>query len=247
MHGDSINHYGTPSGERRRFSRSVSADLEAIFRSKPELLARRNGSGTDSITSVQPKRQRQWGRAPSVLGVIAFALVGSTAAAFFLAGERMLSEASVVAHPSSKQTPAPTLMAAIEQKIVPLTPAPQPAIIPTEEPAPQVVERAPVSRAAPSRRSVAAAERNDPDCVGFTGRELSRCMRPQLLAADRVMRAAYAQATQTGLNYSTLFSYQQRWARVLQQADADPQQTTAALNRMAQELGDEQYRQRAGL
>jgi hypothetical protein len=76
-------------------------------------------------------------------------------------------------------------------------------------------------------------------CDRLERRDLAWCMRPQLLDADRQLRDAYHQASQTGVDRRVLSSYRRQWSKFRRQANSDPRRVTAGFREMAQRLDAE--------
>jgi uncharacterized protein YecT (DUF1311 family) len=64
------------------------------------------------------------------------------------------------------------------------------------------------------------------------------CMRPQILAADRQLRAAYADAGRAGVSSTDLKHLQGRWTALQRQADTDPEKTLQAYGEIQDTLAD---------
>lgn len=79
-------------------------------------------------------------------------------------------------------------------------------------------------------------------CARMGRQARARCMRPQLLRADRALRSAYASATRAGVDRKTLKSYRNRWSRVLEESNADPVYVTASLQEMTRRLNTKRTR-----
>lgn len=68
------------------------------------------------------------------------------------------------------------------------------------------------------------------------GLALARCMRPQILAADRQLRDAYDDAVRAGVERQVLVHYRRQWSIMRQRAISDPRSVAAGYRQMAEEL-----------
>lgn len=73
-------------------------------------------------------------------------------------------------------------------------------------------------------------------CDGMGGLDLARCMRPQILAADRQLRDAYRDAVRQGVDPRVLAAYERQWSTMRHRAISDPRGVTANYRQMAHEL-----------
>jgi hypothetical protein len=103
-----------------------------------------------------------------------------------------------------------------------------PAAIAERGRAAKVASNAPKRQAAPR---LAAAS-----CGRLGGNALARCMRPQVLAADRQLRSAYRHAVRRGVDRHVLVAYRDDWSSLRRRANSDPRRVTAAYRRMAVRL-----------
>jgi len=84
------------------------------------------------------------------------------------------------------------------------------------------------------RRAKVANDRGP--CGAMRRLWLARCMRPQVLAADRELREAYENAVRAGVDRDMLVAYRNRWNRVRGDAVYDPTYVTATFQQMAHRL-----------
>ena len=105
-----------------------------------------------------------------------------------------------------------------------------------------VVAAANPGRAIGAQRRIArrrpAANSEEP-CGDRGGLARARCMRPEILAADRRLRDAYGDAVRAGVDRRVLVSLRNRWARVSDKAVSDPDYVADNFQRMAQRLDAE--------
>ncbi|MCJ8156978.1 hypothetical protein [Sphingomonas sp. LaA6.9] len=83
-------------------------------------------------------------------------------------------------------------------------------------------------------------------CKRMGGMELARCMRPQILAADRQLRNAYNDAVRSGVDRRTLVAYHRQWSKLRRRANSDPRSVTAGYRQMAEQLDATRTGGRAG-
>jgi uncharacterized protein YecT (DUF1311 family) len=217
---------------RGELSRSVADELGEIFQPAPETAAE---PAPARAQAVQPNARAGAGRAARFGGVAAAALAAVALGAVFL------------------DTAPPRVVAAKDAPTVPLvvTEAPQPpprADLPTPVFTPaetaeiatrpvtiKAAAKAPPARSKPKvvkARSAPAAGR----CDRLSGDARARCAYPEVMAADRRLRRAYAQATRAGVERARLVSYRNRWASLRHRADDQPTRVIAAYGDMAQDL-----------
>ncbi|MBV1688505.1 hypothetical protein KRR38_12670 [Novosphingobium sp. G106] len=70
----------------------------------------------------------------------------------------------------------------------------------------------------------------------MNGLDLARCMRPQILDADRELRDAYDDAVRVGVERHVLIAYQRQWSTMRHRAISDPRSVAADFRQMADEL-----------
>jgi type IV secretory pathway VirB10-like protein len=228
-----------PQTARQTLSSSVSAELEAIFH-PPKGAAPPAGSSAvrgfgGARTASQPH-----GRAARLGALAAAALVGLGVGAAVMdrrapeprpAPQATRSVPVVVAQ--RPEPPAPAAAAdPLPAPVWPATPGPIAVTGPAAEPRPQAAKAV-----AKTKRSAAKIERAaDGRCETLRGANRARCAYPQVLAADRKLRRAYAQATRAGVERARLVSYRNRWASLRHRADEQPMRVIAAYSDMAQDL-----------
>ncbi|MBO9581624.1 MAG: hypothetical protein J7498_12085 [Sphingobium sp.] len=200
-----------------------------------------------SIAGAKPAKRRSW------LPAIAVAM---------LAGPSIAGGAVWMALQPASGTPAPSQAAAPVQAPTPMpTPAPMPIKVaaPAEVAArPEPVMRPPVARVsrapapiaeAAAPKPMAAAPHHKPKATprvrASDGKRLdgdvSPRMRatssyPDLAAADREMREAYARAAYVGLDPKVLRIYRTRWQEVREMAGPDPAYAVEAYYQLARQL-----------
>ncbi|PZU08637.1 hypothetical protein [Sphingomonas sp.] len=108
--------------------------------------------------------------------------------------------------------------------------------------APGPVKAVHVSRpATPARRErvmLASYVKNSDDCDGTIRMDRARCMHPRIVAADDVLRSAYAGAVRAGVSRRTLSHYRARWARFGRKTLTDPDRVVAEYREMSRDLRD---------
>ncbi|MGA0606450.1 hypothetical protein ACO2Q0_10660 [Phenylobacterium sp. VNQ135] len=218
--------------------RSVSGDLEEIFRSAPQGGGGRAGGRVRSIAAAgEGARERR----PARIGALAAtALVGLALGAAIARPGKLAPEAEA----KLAAAPAPQQVARID--VPPVTPPPS-----VTAPAPQPVATAEPKAAAvadpeprPTRRAAAKAERRETTrassgrypCNGLTRSAEARCAYPAVMAADRNLRAAYSRAVRAGVPRSTLVDYRSRWASLRYRADDQPAKVIYGYRAMARDL-----------
>lgn len=78
--------------------------------------------------------------------------------------------------------------------------------------------------------------RSGRSCNGAGGLALARCMRPEILDADRQLRDAYHDAVRAGVERDALVAYRRQWSMMRQRAISDPRGVAAGYRQMADEL-----------
>ncbi|WP_309087268.1 hypothetical protein [Phenylobacterium sp.] len=225
------------AGPDPALARAVSADLETIFQpapAAPEVL--RPGRVRSFAAAAVARRER---RPAQVGAMVATALAGLALGAFLT---KPTSKAEVQPAPQAQQvaridvppvtTPPTTTLAATTPLAA--TPAPTPA-------SPRATEAKVEPKRAAARTSVrkASAERRRSGgyaCNGLTRAAEARCAYPQVMAADRSLRAAYDRAVRAGVSRSTLVNYRSRWASLRHRADDQPAKVIYGYRAMARDL-----------
>lgn len=82
-------------------------------------------------------------------------------------------------------------------------------------------------------------------CERLRGAALARCMRPQILDVDRLLRDAYQDAIRAGVDRRVLIAYRRQWSRLRGRANSDPRSVAIGYRRMAQQLAAERTGRRA--
>lgn len=73
-------------------------------------------------------------------------------------------------------------------------------------------------------------------CDRMAGMDLARCLRPQILDADRQLRTAYNDAVQAGVERRELVAYRRQWSKLRKRANSDPRSVLAGFREIAQQL-----------
>jgi hypothetical protein len=84
-------------------------------------------------------------------------------------------------------------------------------------------------------KQVARGDAGKP-CGRLARAALARCMRPQVLAADRQLRRAYRHAVRQGVDREVLVAYRDEWSSLRRKANKDPHRVVAAYRRLAGQL-----------
>ena len=198
-----------PEPPERRGPSSVSADLAAIFAEPPTGVA---GPGASKVRAVVGRRGR-----------LSFATLGSIAAAALvgLTGGALLSRPKADApRPSTPATPAPTLPVQVADGPTVTLPTAHEGPIPVLDNAPLMPK--PALHKAGLRRNKANVHRHG--------------VRPDLMAADRRLRAAYSHAVRAGVPRHILAAYRNRWEDLRQDATWRPQRVAAGYGEMTEDL-----------
>ena len=230
----------------------VSRDMAGIFAEAPKPRPGTDKATTDPIRPIvgemPPERPRkQAARAP--LFLLYGALIGGGLAWMALPRPHATSVPAARTVEPPLPPPAPP-----SQQFQPVSVAPVPVPIAAMStphlPSAHALERtmivrraAPALRTAvyhparaPARRHVTRIARAANDCSDYGRLARARCMRPQVLAADRQLREAYAKAVRAGVDRSMLVAYRNRWNRIRDDAISDPGYVTATFQSMAQRL-----------
>lgn len=230
----------------------VSKDMEAIF-----------GKAADP-PPPSPKAERPRAR-PIVIRNLSSAGRGGTSwrlvAAAVLAA---MVGTFITVMRDDRSGPPPRLAAGAPARNQP-SPSRPPAAVPADRlaeaaPAPPVPQRAraipaerkaesqprPKPESGPARLATADKSRTAPTrlasrpsrqrCEGMNENREAWCLRPAVLAADRGLRDAYADAIRTGVERSTLISYRKRWARLRNRSSDEPRYLIGSYRALAEEL-----------
>jgi hypothetical protein len=73
-------------------------------------------------------------------------------------------------------------------------------------------------------------------CDRLGGADLAKCMRPQILNVDRLLRAAYHDAARAGVDRRVLATYRRQWSSLRSRANSDPRHVELGYRRMARQL-----------
>lgn len=225
MASDAASHFGLPlqdpvagEPERRDRSRSVSAELEAIF-GEPRASGAVPGPGAvgraprRSLVSSPPRRLSP----ASLGGLIAAALAG-------IAAGSLLVKAPLPHRPTAA---APTLPHpdALPVELAQPTETPQASDAALAAPAPMEVAQAPAAAHAPALAPHAVARPRHAS-ASFA----------QAQAADRRLRAAYAAAIRAGAPRWVLVDSRDRWSEARRREAHDPARLAASYNAIAADL-----------
>jgi hypothetical protein len=232
------------AGPDPALKRAVSADLEDIFQpapARPETL--RPGRVRSFAAAATARRER---RPAQVGAMVATALAG-------LALGAVLTRTP---QPAAASAPAPKAQQLARIDVPPVTappatvpPAAAQAAVLTAQPAPtaetpkaapvRVAEARPRSERASRPAVRRASERRSSGsyaCNGLTRSAEARCAYPDVMAADRNLRAAYSRAVRAGVPRSTLVDYRSRWASLRHRADDQPAKVIYGYRAMARDL-----------
>lgn len=204
----------SPLSAQRAAAGAVARDLEAIFGASPAPEAERPPprSSRRDTAAAEPRGSRL----AALGGLAAAAFLGVAAGAFLMTDHapgsaKALPHALPVEIAAAKPAPAPG-------PIDPLAGQAAPAAI---EAAPAVATPLPVARSLPSPRRHAARA-----CCGYV----------QMAAADRRLRAAYAEAVRAGAPRPLLVTYRDRWAEVRRRGAHEPRRLVEGYSALAREL-----------
>jgi hypothetical protein len=240
---DQLSSGPADQGEPTARFRSVSAELESIFGNAAD--AAPSGGGRSAVRIVTPRAGSERVRSLRVahgLALLAILAAGVAAAALWPSRSAPPSPPAAIAAVPPQRAPVVMTLAA---KAVPETAAaaepPRSAEAVKDEVPPHRkasssprIRRAAARPLAPEKRAAVATR--DP-CVGLGGAERSRCRYPEVLAADRRLRGAYADAAREGAPRSMLASYRKDWVRLRRRAHSEPDRVIEGYLSMARELG----------
>ncbi|MCR5878160.1 hypothetical protein [Phenylobacterium sp. J367] len=216
---------------RGDLSRSVDDDLGAIFRP----VAAEPAPAAAQAQAFEPRAVNATGRAARFGGIAAAALAGLAVGAVLMDPRPVRT----VAAPTEPHVP---IVVAEAPQPPPRAELPAPVFTPPPGPVTPPVQSAAVAREAPPARIVKANSKTKAKakaaggCERLSGGARARCGYPQVLAADRQLRRAYAQATRAGVERGRLVSYRNRWANLRHRADDQPTRVAAAYGDMARDL-----------
>jgi hypothetical protein len=193
-----------PASPTTDLSRSVAADMEAIFAQTPVQAAAMD----ETPVQVLRRSASDQGRLrPAVIGLILATGLTGVAAGILI--------------PRPPAAPPPPIIVAAA------APAP---IVPAAAAAPAAVSVADIQPAA----HIAPIRTARPRAVAVIHRHPAE---PDVMAADRRLRAAYARAVQAGVARPILADYRDRWAD-LRERDADrPERLAVAYRELSDDLG----------
>lgn len=250
---------------------SVSADMAGIFagaqaarRGKPDQRA-----GVAPIVRSKAPRRRSRGMAWGLAGLAGLAAAGG---AIWLARPDPapviqpvppFAEAPIRPLPALPRTAQATEASPVPAPAAPVIETPPVDTKPEAPPArpatrvASVAARAPSAKPAPAPSSKPASTkasaqpggvRPEPfaQCGDLLEAEHAWCMRPRMLAADRRLRAAYAEAMRAGVDRKMLVSARREWARLRRKATSEPVEVTTAYQDLATRLEEARSSVRAG-
>ena len=230
----------------------ISRDMESIFGAVAGDQPAKRKVGSDPVEALvvpRPMRARKPAvGAPTLLAL--GALIGGALA--WLAFPSSRTPTVPVRRPVPTQwaravEPPPVIPSAPPPSVEPARAAPVPVRMSV---VPAFADEAPVARAKrptvthaayhPARdharsRRIAASTTSEP-CADMRGLWRARCMRPQILAADRQLRDAYDGAVRAGVDRRMLVAYRNRWSRLRGDAVSDPSYVAVTFQQMAQSL-----------
>lgn len=238
-----------PAGEPPRLdgdSGRVSHDMETIFGSAALSKKGEGPSHYHAIVPIAAARQSHRRAARRKWAVSGLAITGAVLLSWGLAVGLQKADPPAPA-PNPPATPlalpvrqavtpppvsqAPPRSPAGEDKRVPMPVATTvPATRDAERPSSPHKASKPVVAARPPRTEAGSA------CGRLARGALARCMRPQIISADRQLRIAYETAARAGVGRRTLVAYRQRWVRLRGQANADPRGVVIGYRQIARDL-----------
>ncbi|MBU3077336.1 hypothetical protein [Sphingomonas quercus] len=203
----------------------------------------RSASEVRPINPSGPARRR-W-RSWSTIGAIV-AVAALAANTMLATGRDRPLERAVPATPAARLataaspiTPPPLMVMAQEPE------PPAPMVEPTAAPPrpatarPASAKRKKSRLSAPARRVRVAQVTHHPvprNCEGTIRMERARCMYPEVVAADDLLRDAYADAVRAGVANRTLNRYRHRWERLRGQALTQPDRVARGFRELARDL-----------
>jgi hypothetical protein len=218
-----------PDGPLAASATKVSQEMESIFGVVPWRPAEATPDPVVPITQADRAEPRSWFW---VVALVAMAGLLTVGGATWMALQR---EATPHMAPKAA-APAPVAAATAPVAHQPVRRLPQaPAII---APSTQVKRVA----IAPRLKPKAATPRRAPASEGnilddrFSPRIRASHMYPDIAAADREMREAYARAAYVGLDPKLLRTYRDRWRQVRKKVEPDPAYAIEAYYQLAREL-----------
>ena len=230
--------------------RAVATDMERVFAgfrpAEPVAPAADTSGETDTVAAVPPP-PRRGGRLGMAIGLGAMAVVGATLATGYSYRDS-LPQIARPAPPAPAPVPAPRPAAPPAEpprvKLVqPEASAPPPAEpVPAETPAPVAKPPSPKRATAPTKAArddgprVLYRPASSSDCTTLDRWERAWCMHPEILAADRRLRAAYDAAARAGVPADKLRRDRREWERLRRLSSNDPARLVAGYDALAEEL-----------
>ena len=215
--------------------RTVSDDLSAIFPAIPPTVGEPSGGAGPA---VQPPRSgARWGW-PTLGLILATGLVGVAAGALVV--PLLLNGRSDAREPTAAP---PQVAAAVLASPAPVPQAVIEASRPTADPMAVIPKMAVVpkriAKAFPVRRPAASAPSAMARCARVDRRDRPACAHAVMLAQDRSLRRAYAQAVRAGVSRDTLADSTRRWATLRRQAISQPARAAAGYAALGRDLSRE--------
>lgn len=216
----------SPAGERLSRAHEVSAELEAIFgKAVPEGRAL-----APSPVHAQPARRRRRPRDGDGSQTVSLTSIGAVLAAALvgIAGGSLLGRAQH-ARPAAAAPAAPSHPASLPIETLP--PIQPPQEIDAALSVPQAADEAPakpVVRARPTRTHVRATHR--------LRAAHACCSVAEVQAADRSLRAAYADAVRSGVPRGEIVAARNRWSAARRHAPHDPARVVASYHEITDDL-----------
>lgn len=229
-----------PSAEPRS---PVSRDMAEIFTGR-SIGGGRSRSGAHALPILSTAKPRRRMPSRSTIG-LGFA-IGALAVTLMLPAERSPQPVRLTPLPqAATPMPAPALPALSAPTPPTITPVAEQAIAPPPPEAGSVNLAPPVARAAAKpavtrkARPVRARYRRAlGDCAARGGMARARCLYPEIVRADDVLRDAYSDAARAGVSSRTLSIYRDRWARLRRRALSDPDMVADGYRALSRDLRD---------
>lgn len=234
----------------RKGAARVSLDMERIFGSTSSIVPIDKPRGHDAVIPIvgnDSASRHRW-----LIGGIVVAFLGL----FVAGGAAWLGLTSQGPRPTMAPATivAPVKGATTQIKTAPLTAAPASQSM-TPTPAAAAAQSTPhtvvPARKVASAASSSRARRSEDRRRGFRTAQLgaaiecsstrekrvrASCMYPDILAADKELRIAYARASASGVSVRLLRQFRDRWWQVRRDVASDPDYATEAYRQLAREL-----------
>ena len=246
----------------------VSHDMESIFGRSDSFPEAHPSTVSPAITPIISRSSpRRFGRgwalaAVAIVGVLGISIVLAQRDKPQLSPKPIAEPVPSLTVQAPRVTPGPTSVQAATAPTVPTRAASEPATRnsaavksrPKTKPAADSPKRKSTQRLAAKSAPTAHRPSDSPSanprasspCDGMGGLDLARCMRPQVLDADRQLRTAYRDAVRSGVDRRTLAGYRRQWSKLRKQANSDPRSVTTGYRQMAEELDASRTARRPG-